>query len=601
MKSLLYKLSTILRSPSGRIYLAGWCGIALQLLVAHIMLGVHSFGQVLYATLLASTDATFVMIPFWLLPRRLRWTMLLPLLILPVFLIANIWNYRFTGTMLTGTGLLQIGSVNAVVINSTSSLMRPLDLLLPVIAIAAAIPYFRLRKRATGDRVSPTFRLTATIAALVVWSIPQFFASACYNPKYFDGETGLKRWRLAAQYRWKELSVPRFKRDGIVCFTFEQILIDMRRLRGLRTLSDAETAEITEFIEATPGFSQNFPVFQQNRNKNLIYIIVESLNGQDVERSVGGRPLMPVLSSLIDSPGTIATTNMWSQIGNGISSDGHLIIMTGLTAMESMIYSLSLSSSTTVPSITGAMPERDTWLVKGNDAHTWNSDEYWKSFGFNNYYSSERILTHDEELSCRLDEKLFNTSLQLMEQAPQPFIFSILTMSMHSPFTYGPEQIPEHIKNAPELHDDTDRLYLATVNYFDSCLGDFIDGLKARNLYDNSVIIIVSDHSQILSKGEDALVQQICFMALNTGHTQRIDRTSGQIDVYPTVMQIMGLDSVPYFRGFGTSILDPQLNAAILRDGSIAGDTLSPLIPRMQQAIHISTNIMQGNYFKNRL
>lgn len=601
MSRHLRHLHNVFCSPSGRIYLAGWGGIALEILLAHLLLGCHSVGQVSYTILLAATDAAFVMIPFWILPRRLRWTMALPLLILPVFLLANIWNYRFTGNLLAGTGLLQIGNVNTLVLDSVGILISPVDLLFPAISILAFIPYIRLRKRANSDHQSPLFRLVATILALLLWSIPQFVVMASYQHKYLADLHGLTYWQRATSLRCKEQRLTRFNRDGIVCYGLEQCLSDARRLQHRRQLSPDEINEIDNFINYTQPQAECYPVFQQNRDKNLIYIIVESLNGLDVERSVGGQPLMPILRSLAYDDGTIFTTSMYSQVGDGISSDGHLMILSGLAPMQNGAYADRLGSVTSVPSIVGAMPDHSPWFVKGNRAEMWKSEEYINSLGFFNFYSAESIFTPRQEVSNRLDEKLFDASLKLINEAPKPMIFGIATISMHAPFKYGPDKVPDWIARDSDITDDKERRFLAAINYFDSCLGDFIDRLKSEGLYDDSVIIIVSDHSASATPHPGSLSSPVCFMALNTGLTRHITRTSGQIDIYPTVMQIMGLDSAPYFQGLGTSILNPQLDSAVLRDGTVAGDSTSPLVDRQQQATHISTLILEGNYFRRHL
>ena len=104
----------------------------------------------------------------------------------------------------------------------------------------------------------------------------------------------------------------------------------------------------------------------------------------------------------------------------------------------------------------------------------------------------------------------------------------------------------------------SERNYLQMTSYFDRELGRFLRGLKEKGLYDNSVIVIASDHDQLYRDVTDVASSQnvspIVFMALNTGMTERIVRPAWQMDVYPTVLDLMGYDGDGY-RGIGHSLM----------------------------------------------
>jgi phosphoglycerol transferase MdoB-like AlkP superfamily enzyme len=63
----------------------------------------------------------------------------------------------------------------------------------------------------------------------------------------------------------------------------------------------------------------------------------------------------------------------------------------------------------------------------------------------------------------------------------EPFLKIILTLSSHEPF-----EVPTKKIDVP---------YLNAVNYADECIGRFVSDLKSTDLWDNTLIIFISDHA----------------------------------------------------------------------------------------------------------
>lgn len=152
------------------------------------------------------------------------------------------------------------------------------------------------------------------------------------------------------------------------------------------------------------------------------------------------------------------------------------------------------------------------------------------------------------------DNAVFTFALNTIKNIPQPFYAEITTLSMHFPF--ADTGVPEFRNGVTDI--DIEQRYYLSLKYFDSELNRFLDGLKRLGLYDNSVIVIASDHD-VDYKDNANRKKPICFMALNTGVTKRVTTRTWQSDVFPTVLDIMGVDTGGGYRGLGRSLLSDSI------------------------------------------
>lgn len=84
------------------------------------------------------------------------------------------------------------------------------------------------------------------------------------------------------------------------------------------------------------------------------------------------------------------------------------------------------------------------------------------------------------------DEVLYTRFLQDSKSLKQPFIADVLSLSSHEPF-----DVPY---TSADLPKDDWYPYKNSIRYADSCLADFLEKCKRQPWYDNTIIVLVSDH-----------------------------------------------------------------------------------------------------------
>ena len=103
--------------------------------------------------------------------------------------------------------------------------------------------------------------------------------------------------------------------------------------------------------------------------------------------------------------------------------------------------------------------------------------------------------------------------------------------------------------------------FLQSIRYTDEQIGAFIDMLKRKGIYDDSLLLIYGDHSGIhgapVTKEEEAVLLNILghpynlpdrfivpviFTASGLFNGETIDHLGGQVDLMPTLLNLLGLE-----------------------------------------------------------
>ena len=127
--------------------------------------------------------------------------------------------------------------------------------------------------------------------------------------------------------------------------------------------------------------------------------------------------------------------------------------------------------------------------------------------------------------------------------AGKPFFFLLHLFEPHSPY-----QAPEPYRSRyPDSYD-------AEVAATDAIVGQFIEGLKRDGVYDDALIIFLSDHGEglgdhgepehgIFIYREAIQVPLIVKLPASQRGGESVDRPVGLMDLFPTITELLGLDA----------------------------------------------------------
>ncbi|EJO7135210.1 polyglycerol-phosphate lipoteichoic acid synthase LtaS [Staphylococcus pseudintermedius] len=329
-----------------------------------------------------------------------------------------------------------------------------------------------------------------------------------------------------------------------------------------------EVLNYTKQKQATP----NMEYYGKAKGKNVIKIHLESFQTFLINKKIHGEEVTPFLNKLSSGNEDFRYyPHFYHQTGQGKTSDAEF-------TMDNSMYGLpqgsafSLKGDNTFQSLPAIMHQQQgytTNVMHGDYKTFWNRDQVYRHFGIDKFYDATYFDMSPENLENLglKDKEFFKEAADYLSKEKQPFYSHLITLTNHYPFTLSDEDAT--IAKGDTGNSTVDG-YIQTARYLDESLEQFINDLKERGLYDDSVIMIYGDHYGISENHNKAMSQLLGeeitpakFNDLNAtgfwlkapGVEPKVDDTyAGQVDVMPTLLHLLGIDTKNYLM-FGTDML----------------------------------------------
>lgn len=516
-----------------------WAFPAIVWLILSVMIQVMMCHTMKCTPAVLLTDAVWVILPWILMPRRWRsWGLILPTLYV-ASLMANTCAARSFGDFIPVDFFFSISSYQSEVLASSRSLLRPMDLIYPIGLVAIIVLWFAHFRRTSSD-----FSLRTKIVAVLA-TILLSFAGYCFQI-YREVQKTRQPYGECFIFSLKQkyyLSQDFTHRGYLISYAGNAIDL----LQPIRELSAEELAAFERIRPQGQLPADLHQAFAANRHKNLIILMVESLSSVELNTRVNGVEITPTLDSLMQDSTVLSLTDIQSIVAIGYSSDGHLMTLTGLAPAPASALSYT-PNYTTLPSIVRFGSFASSHSFSGDSRFIWHAWRYLPAAGIDNFVSNLC-----EDPTKGKDEVIFQATLQQLRTAPKPFFAMVITVTMHMPYL-ADKSPTTPIADAP-IDDNLKWFYQAT-RYTDQCIADFLTALKANNLYHDSIIVIVGDHSCALVKESPI---PMFILNANLPHAIATDRPLTQLDIYPTLLDVMGIADTAPWPGMGQSAIRPGL------------------------------------------
>jgi choline-sulfatase len=363
----------------------------------------------------------------------------------------------------------------------------------------------------------------------------------------------------------------------------EKIQLKIDCLRGTRTLkllrlfNSEQSLDFARQLELTSGdriqitfrgngiiyFSQ--PLFYRIRpakeRKYVFLIGVDTLRGDHIGMKVNGRSITPRIDSLKQDAAVFSSC--FAQSDWTLPS-----FMSLFTSQYEFNHQIRHGAVLALDKPFLVKELRQRFITFNLNGGGYVS----RNFGFSRYFDYFDSSAHYSFPNG--GQLLFKDALRLIDSGVFPEAFFFLhTYQVHTPYCPPPKFLHEinphprtgkldsitfesqkkrFIPVAGELMRSYKELYQAEVLAFDSFLGDFIDALKKRGIYQDAMIIVMSDHGEEFfehggwghghSMYEELLrVPLVIKFPGEEFKGRRVDEPVGVIDIIPSIMDFYGI------------------------------------------------------------
>lgn len=524
-------------------------------------------------------DALILLIPAVLLPaRHRRWATWVIIGMVTFWCAAQLLYIPTYHDLMPFGSFTLVENIGPTLLKSVAGAISPrlLEVLLPPAALYAA---YRLWFRESARAYTPAARtrLLAAAACLAAFVMIRLCSSYAHQivdktPSYTDQlrDDYAIMWTRQGDY---------LNQNGAVAYALYSAY---STLFSHKHLSSQERQQIRQFLDSRPAYTDNR--FAIGETPNVVLLVVESLNAWVVDLRIDNREITPTLNALCRDSANIVALRMKTQARNGRSSDGIFIYNTGLLPLPVQAVANTYPEGN-YPTLIRALSGYSSFYACCDEPSLWNVEQMALNYGYQHFFGREQIDPYIKQSGYRIDHVLLQQTARRIKRQPEPYFALVHTAGMHSPYDTALSDtswIQRSSAFTPQV-----RCYLERANLFDQALAQFLTQIK-----ENTLLVIASDHTEYVDNaptGRRALdpVGDNCVLIIRgTPFGRTINQPFGQIDLYPTLLDLLGANQYPW-KGLGKSLL---------RFPAIAPSTSST-----DTTAIINRMLITGGYFRSDL
>ena len=350
-------------------------------------------------------------------------------------------------------------------------------------------------------------------------------------------------------------------------------------------------------------------------DKNVIYIMMESIDSWIVDEET-----MPTLSHMMETG--INFTNRYSPFFNGGQTiNTEFACNTGMYAISEKDTIYDIDDVDYKYSLANVL-SRNGYTVNSfhaNSGKFYNRKNFHRLLGYNHHYSlydlqDEGILDPDKNYFS--DSVMFSDDdvLDLMFSSDK-FMAFITTYSAHLEYTTDNKVYKTLDEYVTGDYSEEEMVYRSLARDTDNAIANLLDELEERDLLDDTVIVLVSDHyvygysdSDYVAAKKGVIndrkeLQNTPFVIWSEDiEAEEVDTILDTADILPTLLNMLGIDYDP-LNYMGTDVFDEAHDDFVwFSDGTYIASkdcTLSneAILTKVNYNIRKNRSILLTNYY----
>lgn len=412
--------------------------------------------------------------------------------------------------------------------------------------------------------------------------------------------------------------------SGFYEYNFRNIYINF--FKEENTIKDDSTSLLEEKFSEEIEYSNKYT--GMFKDKNVIFVQLESIDNFLVTKEI-----MPTLYSMKNN--SINFNNHFSFVsGGGSTFNSEYMVNIGYTTPISINKGAYTYSKNTYSYSLPNLLKKAGYTV---NAFHMNTPEYYsrsvnyKSFGYDSFNSLKNLDNgkYYTDNSFWLDTELINnpTFNKLIFNKETKFADYIITYSAHMPFQANKGVCSLLVEDTTMDLTEYECLKLQ-ARETDDMLKLLIENLKEKDLIDNTILVLFSDHylytlndKTLLDKyktTENNLINQTTWMIWSNDMKKTdIKKVTSQLNILPTVANLLGLEYHPnyylmpdalsedykglvFFSDYswydGNVYVD---NGIVTNNKKISEEELNEKNNLVNELVKINDSVLSTDYFKN--
>lgn len=332
----------------------------------------------------------------------------------------------------------------------------------------------------------------------------------------------------------------------------------MTFLKSKQTVNEQDIAFLKEEYSKENDKKKNRYTGKQKGN-NLIIVQLEGVDSWLINKND-----TPTLYNMMRN--SINFTNHYSYYnGGGSTFNSEFAVNTGFITPLSYTQNAYTFNKNSFPYSLAHLFKKEGYSVNAfhmNTKEFYSRGTNYKNWGYDNYYGLVDLGTYKDN-SYYLDRELIlNEDFNEKMFSDKPFVDYIITYTNHMPFSSEKGNCKmlldldseENENVSYDLNEeDCARRQAKETDYMMELL---LNELKTRNLYNNTTIVVLTDHylytlsdKTILDKYKNTsnnLINYTPFFIWNNGKDKKTVKTvTSQLNVLPTILNLFGIDYNP--------------------------------------------------------
>lgn len=319
--------------------------------------------------------------------------------------------------------------------------------------------------------------------------------------------------------------------------------------------------------KGAPYYDKNYPLFHQARaahskpgaQPNIVVLMLESWGAIHID-AMRKQMNLPALGVTPNFDSLAQNGRLYTRFyANGQRSiQGAAAVLAGMPTLPGMPF-LGEGLEQNQQSFLGEIAQKqgyETFFLQSSDRSSLRFDAIAARAGFSTYLGNEDIPElHEHKKAASTwgtwDHNTFQEASKRFAAAHKPFLGYVFTSTSHIPWL-----IPDDRWKKYSGGTDQDKAQNA-IYYADWALGELIASAKKEGYYDNTIFVLLADHTSEFVENIDNAPNlfHIPLLLVGPGIKPGIDeRIGSQFDILPTLMDLAGWSAD--YASLGRSLLD---------------------------------------------